>query len=288
MPPAERNSHPLSDDDLASLEDIESDLDLTSLDELEWELQNMNGRATVSPPEKNAAAESAAIDSLLGELDLEDVGVEAAPEVEEDEVIEEVTEEDLEAVEASSVRSAAYQMQDAEQSEAVELDPAEAATKPADPAPVRAVRTSASKSKGKPVVRDLSALPAETFVLLTDLDPGLDMEAYKDGVICSRPSTKKVAEKFDNLFVSLARGVEPSHYVMRCFEKLVATGTASLPDLVTHLNTTCGYTIGTARAQAGQIVALFPLVGIATRSGNTLTLNATSAVAEKLKNMRSA
>lgn len=44
------------------------DLDLSSLDELIYELNNMNGRACVAPPKRDEAAELAAVEAELDAL----------------------------------------------------------------------------------------------------------------------------------------------------------------------------------------------------------------------------
>lgn len=282
MPPDQKNNHPLSAIDADNLEDIESDVDFTSLDELEWELNNMNGRASVTPPERDGAAELAAIDNMLEDLDLDDVGVEASDEMDDPDVIEDISEDEERALQAEAVRNAAYRMQDEEADEAaVDM---EAPEKVAEPPKVRAVKRTTTASAA-PIVRDLSALPAELFVLFKtqNLESFDDLENNKRDVMTLRPTAKKVGEKFDNLFISLGRNVLPSTTVVQCFQKLLLTGVASSADLITHLRTTSGYTPGTASAQAQQVMALFPAVGLAHRKGSTLELNADSCIAERLK-----
>lgn len=87
-------------------DDDASDVDFTSLNELEWEFQNMNGRASVTPPPRNVVAELAAIDAMLEDLDLSEDEPQAALSTEEPEAT-------AQADRSAEVRRAAYEAQDA-------------------------------------------------------------------------------------------------------------------------------------------------------------------------------
>src|SRR5262249_20806810 len=104
---------------------------------------------------------------------------------------------------------------------------------------------------------------------------------------------KKIADKFDNVLTELAAGKAPSVYTMACFRHLHAHGTATQTDLVAALKATKvkndkiakgsgTYSDGTARSQAGQIMELFRVLGVANRERQTLTLRSDSLIAEKL------
>lgn len=170
--------------------------------------------------------------------------------------------------------------------EAYEEQPV-AATGVAAPAKVRKART--PREPKIRATRDIGALPVETFALVIG---NLADERNKTAVLALRPTQKKIGDKFDNLFLSIAAGKKASVYTMACFATLIEKGEVTQSDLVTSLKATLsvsgkhkgtGYHDGTARSQAGQIMALFAVTGIATRVKQTLTLNADSALVPKMK-----
>ena len=118
-----------------------------------------------------------------------------------------------------------------------------------------------------PSKKSLNALPASAFVLTNDFDG--DLEANKVAVLGRRPTQKKIGEKFNNLFASIARGANPSVYVTTAFDVLNKTGTMTSIDLVAALRAV-PLSEGTARSQAAQIMNLFDAVGIAKRDKQTL------------------
>ena len=75
---------------------------------------------------------------------------------------------------------------------------------------------------------------------------------------------KKSREKAINLFTSLNAEKRPSVYTVAAAQFLQKEGQFTLKTLTDHFLER-GYQIGTARRQAGEMVALFPAVGIATR-----------------------
>ena len=110
---------------------------------------------------------------------------------------------------------------------------------------------SASATKTPKIERDLSSLPDATFALTTGDEPN------KSAVLALRPTQKKIAEKFENLFISLNAGRQPSVYTMVCYRAAkAAPGAIKMADLVAALQAS-GYSTGTARSQAGQIATLF-------------------------------
>lgn len=204
------------------------------------------------------------IDLALGELNLDEAG-------DTTEVIETLNEADEAALDVEIEKEKAY---DAQEVTTTDVTPAE----PAKPA--KAAKEKAEKKERTP--RDINALPDDVFTV------SKSAPADKAAVIATRPNQKKVAEKFDNLFQSLAAGKRPSVYVMACFDALVAAGEVKSTDLVATLKATSskkgsGYSEGTARSQAGQIMNLFATVGIAVREKQTLKINQDSAIVEKLK-----
>lgn len=128
--------------------------------------------------------------------------------------------------------------------------------------------------------RDLSSLPNEAFILTNGAAPE-DLAANKAAVIAAMPAIKKVAEKYENVLSCLSVGKLPSVYVVSCFKLLREKGTVHSVDLVAQLKAQ-KYSDGTARSQVGQIMALFPLLKIAERSGQTLTINPNSKLASQM------
>lgn len=143
----------------------------------------------------------------------------------------------------------------------------------------------AKASSAPAAPRDLSALSDGAFVLT--LAPPADLAANRASVMASRPGQKKIAEKFDNLILSVAAGKSPSKYTMDCFRALQAKGTITQSELVAalrSLNSNRGsvYSEGTARSQVGQFMVLANALGIATRSKNVLVVNPDSAFADAM------
>lgn len=251
------------------------------------------------------------LDLALADLNLDDdlemtAITETVEEVEEPaEVIEELEgldEEDERAIAAMTVKEEVYGEQETtatmeDAPEPVE-EPAKAVKAPK--APKAAKAASAAKTAKPKIERDLTALPAELFKLLETASPS--DEAHKLTVISYRPTQKKIGEKFDNVFQALNAGRAPSVYIMDCFAALDAAPGKSLSskDMIAVL---CGtdkrttsakpgssttYVQGTASSQVGQIMALFPVLGVANRSGMILTLRGDSTIATHLRALAAA
>lgn len=152
-----------------------------------------------------------------------------------------------------------------------------------DPTPVPTTAPSKPARQKKAVVASTPRLPRKS---LGDLDESvfeivIGAPVNKAAVIAARPSQVKVAEKFDNLFLALAAGKEPSSYVTTALKVLTKTGTMTSADLIAAYKAD-DLSDGTARSQTGQIMELFNVVGIALRSGQSLTLRQDSSVAKRL------
>ena len=95
---------------------------------------------------------------------------------------------------------------------------------------------------------------------------------------------KKVGEKFVNLISHFANGAPLSVYTVIALRELLTKGEITSQHLHgTYLdNTTRSYGTGTASAQSGQMMQLFPLLEIADRNGQTLTLKPEAPMAIKL------
>lgn len=219
----------------------------------------------------SAAAQLETVEQALGELEMADLGTDEV--IEALEPIAEMDAEQERTVEAAIARSEVY-----EESEA----PALLTESTETIAPAKKAKTIGG---AKRTPRDVNTLDASAFVLSTTAPA--DLEANKVAVLSKRPKQVKIAEKFDNVLSALAVGKAPSIYVTTCFQTLLAAGTVKSADLVAAIQASTtkiggAKKIGTARSQAGQIMFLFDLLGIAIRTGNTLTLNGDSALAVKL------
>ncbi len=224
-----------------------------------------------------SGAELEAIGAALDDLEidgLDDGAIEEAVEAESDVQVADAL-ADLDVLDDAD--EAALELIDAKDAHYAEQEGAEAELEA--PAKVKKTKKAAApkepKAKKEPSVRDPANLPDSEFVLI------VGQEADKAGVLSLRPKQKKIAEKFDNLFTALARGAKPSTYVMDCYAVLKAKGEVTGVELVAALKAE-GYTDGTARSQAGQIMELFRVTQIAFREKGQLTLNPNSVIAERL------
>lgn len=123
----------------------------------------------------------------------------------------------------------------------------------------------------------LHRLPNEIFQLATEMPS-------RSRVLKRRPKQKKVAAKFDNVFEALALGEAPSTFTLQAFQQLDSKKRVTQADLVRAFRME-GYSDGTARSQANQMMTLFPSLGIATRVKQTLFLNK-SKIADRLRDYR--
>lgn len=245
------------------------------------------------------------VEELLKDFDVEEV--EAAPAVEliDDEELDEelsaaVESDEIEDLTLDAEMEATLAIEDAKgdaygEVAADEVAPAAAApTEKKAKAERKAREPRVAKAKAAPIVRDLSAIDPSFFQL--SLGDTTTDAAYRTSVIARRPTQKKIAEKFDNVFISVAAGREPSVYVMDLFKILDADKTIDSKTLVAKMEkigkrigiTGVTYNVSTARSQVGQIMELFPALGIATRTGQTLSMNGDSVIAERLRKLAGA
>lgn len=216
-------------------------------------------------------------DQLLGELDaIAGPVVEAAPVEIEDLVLPELTDEDLAAISLGETRAEVYQAQSDEAGVTL-ADPAAPVA-----APAKKARAPKAAGTARPrTERDLNNLPDHVFQR-HPLEPN---DQAKADVLAKKPAQVKVAEKWENLFVALNAGAGLSKFTVTGFTLLKQNGTLTNTDLVAAMKADPNVGDGTARSQSGQIMALLPLVGVATRTGQTLTLRSDSVIADKLTAM---
>lgn len=283
-------------------DDLNGDRAELTDEELEKEFAEMDMIATETPRAADQEAEIGAIIDALDALDLsaDDDSAETGPVTSLDALEElvlsapEVTAEPEDVIEDD----ADTESLDPEEQRALELDllkveayEAEAGEVAAT-APVTPLATTPAKTPKAPraaatprTPRDLSALPDDAFQLFEGSVPN------PAAVRSLRPTQKKVAEKFDNLFLSLHAGKKPMNYTLDLFKVLEdLSGTATSEQLVKGLmgkpkSDGSTYSIGTARSQVGQIMTLFATVGIATRTGQTITLKPNSVLAAKMRKL---
>lgn len=151
----------------------------------------------------------------------------------------------------------------------------EAETKPAKaPKATKTAKTAAATKEPKAPKEAKPAKPQREAAR-----DALGAEAYDAilAVIADPKVAKKVVDKAENLLDFAAGRRALSTYTRVTLDALVKSGATTSTELVKLLESR-DYSPGTARAQAQQMMALFPLVGVAGREKSALTLNETSPV----------
>ena len=248
---------------------------LDEIDELSRELAKMPD--THIATNANSAYTAADINDILDDLDLE-----AATSDFEEEVIQEHDDDFLDDIDLKMSLKDNYAQQ-----EAVGADP-----EAEPPVSTKKARTKSTTPRvSKPAVeRDLTKIPDEFFVL-DEGDPksfATVSSEHRELTMKFRPAQKKVAEKFDNLFVSLAAGKMPSIFVVEAFKLLEKEGALSTGMLVVHYTSGAAGTVylkGTAQSQAGQIMHLFRALGVIRANGMVYELNKQSTIAFRLRDL---
>lgn len=274
----------------AALDDL--DLAMSSTEEIIEEIEEITEGAIEEVIEASAEetaddeALNAAIEEATAEIENEVQVVEGVPKQDaiDDLVLAELTESDLQAIEAKAAREEIYSTQESDittvETTAFAKAPKKASAEPKE----KKERKSAAASPRAP--KDIATIDPAHFVLEADAAPAdqAAAEQLRANVIALRPNQVKIAEKFDNVFGALSVNKAPSVYVMAAFETLDAKGSMTSTEIAGTFKAK-GHTDGTANSQSGQIMALFDVLKIATRTKNTLTLNPKSAIAAKLRAM---
>lgn len=247
-----------------------------------------------------ANAEAEAVMAALSDLAFEStevaqeeiIGDETVVAVGDEAIIEELKieahdEEFLDDLDLHIKRQEAYESQTATEMPDIEATRlANEADAPIKVVKVRgASKTPRAASTTPRVKSDLASIDARVFQLsdLVTYD-ATGLEENKATVIASRPTQVKIAEKFDNLFMALNANRKPSTYVMQAYQALAAKGEMTSVEIVAAFKA-AGLGDGTAQSQAGQIMVLFAVTGIAKRDGQKLTLLAESTVAKRLTDL---
>lgn len=254
-------------------------------------------------PAKNIATNAmpaddiAALDLALADFDLDDNDGEIIePDMTDEEADEltlagDVNEDVLMELDTKLEMQETYQEQEAAGS-IEDIDGAKAAgEKPAKKTSKEKKASTASAGAKTRTPRDINVVPDLFFVLTTGTDPA-DMSTdelaeHRTDTMLLKPTQKKVAEKFENLFTALSVAKAPSRYTMMAFSVLDAKKSMTSTDLVGAYKA-AGLDEGTARSQAGQLMNLFAAVKIADRAGQTLTLRSDSLLAERIRNLPAA
>lgn len=194
----------------------------------------------------------------------------------------EVAEVDLEMLDAEAtaaeIKSSAYAEQEAPVAANDDEAPIVATTTAAKSKTTRAPRVSRAAG-GKSSAVLASVMPAEALLKAACLvsgdveDPAL-VDALKTNV---DSLAKKVGDKAVNLLRNASDPRKLQNYTRLGLEFLIENGAASSKTLTDMLQAK-GYTIGTARSQANQLMALLPALKVADRSGRNLALNADSTL----------
>ncbi|MDE4297166.1 hypothetical protein PXK56_18435 [Phaeobacter gallaeciensis] len=251
-----------------------------------------------------SSAQEAEVNAALAELDLESIealetvtGIDELEMAGEGVVQEPEDEPEGEPETAEAANADAIVSEDELDELEMEVDKAEAYASQESAAvgasadgSIKKEGTTTPKKSGAPrastprTPRDMASVPAEHFVLTGDATAMSDEDksASKAAVMAATPGQKKVAEKFENVFQSMAAGRAPSKYTMTAFAALDASGTATSAEIIAAFKTS-GVGEGTARSQCGQMMALFPVLGVAERDGKSLKLKADSNIAAYLR-----
>lgn len=108
--------------------------------------------------------------------------------------------------------------------------------------------------------------------------PDADLNALIDGRVNAIDGLpKKVGEKVINVLQHLSSGVTISCFTRMALDLLKSKGTISTKD-IRDAYLKRPYSAGTSNAQSSQMMAVLPFLGIATKSGNTLTIDQDSAL----------
>lgn len=150
-----------------------------------------------------------------------------------------------------------------------------------------APRMSLDTHKASEIITTRLGADAHTqFTLITTKKPRADIQKKNMASTLTVIDTldKKTREKAVNLFTSLAAGKKPSVYTVSALGFLKKAGQFTQKELTDHF-LGMGYKIGTARRQAGEMVSLFPVVGIASREaerGSPVVFNTASDIAARI------
>jgi len=218
------------------------------------------------------------LESLIGDATTVTAVASAEVEAANDEI-------DLEEIEsvavAQATKEAAYAEQEPEQADPnSNVTPIAAAKtkKSSTPRPSRAAGAKASAVLTSVIKEDDQLLKAAMLVTTDQEDPALvdQLKSVVDGL------AKKVGDKAVNLLRNQSEPKKLQNYTRLGLAHLIEEGSTS-SKMLTDAFQKAGYTLGTARSQANQLMALLPALKVADKSGKNLTLNADSSIVANFK-----
>lgn len=227
----------------------------------------------------------------LAELLAEETSAPAAdlaPEISAD-LLEAIEEQALQQIEVEEVKAAAYEEQEAVAELKASTAKKSTPTVVGDAAKAKAPKSAAtpktgstaSMKKSEAIVHKLGESRYETFCLTTEM-AALDKSALNakiDELVAEVDVlAKKVGEKVLNMACAVNGKEQLSVYTKIAIDLLKSKGSFTASEL-RDVYLARPYSAGTASAQGSQMYTLLPFMGIATRSGNTLTLNPESVLA---------
>lgn len=193
-----------------------------------------------------------------------------------------VAEINLEEIEAAATveatKSAAYAEQPGEETE---VTTAAASGKSAAPRAARPSRAAGASPFDvvKAAVNDDEALQRVAMLVTAD-EPSAEL--VDDLAKTINNLAKKVGDKASNLLRHKSQPAKLQKYTRLGMDLLIDKGSVTSADLTKHLQSS-GYTIGTARSQANQLMSLLPALKIADKSGRTIAIRPDSVIAQQYK-----
>jgi len=233
----------------------------------------------------NDAAAGDDLDELLSELSAAESD-ESLPAL----VLDEVEDAALTSLEIEVAKDAAYAAQEAAAELAVKTNKVVATEKPKEKSAKKAAKpntgSTATLLKSAAVRHKLGEACYEVCILDTQMAAltGSDLKAAVDQVIDGTDQLpKKVGEKVLNLLCAVNGKDNLSVYTKIAIDLLKEKGDAGMTALdLRQKYLERPYSSGTSSAQSSQMFQLLPYLGIATRSGQTMTISKDSVLADLL------
>lgn len=183
------------------------------------------------------------------------------------------------------LRKLAQEEQEEQQEPVAATTPAES---PKNKAPqTRRIATMGMK-KSEALVKALGNRAADFLTInLSDADlPDAERQAKIDELLATIDDSKKtpikIQEKVINFYAHLSNGAQLSNYTVMAIQLLVKDGELTSKTLKDAYEAR-PYSQGTASSQATQMMKLLPLLGLAVRNGQKLTINPDSVLLPSLK-----
>lgn len=169
---------------------------------------------------------------------------------------------------------------------APELDVRSTEMTGADPTPLPSAKSQAAETESKSQKAKTERAPAKPRFTLEGKDEAFYAAAGLESEVFTAAFEKapvKAKDKILNLLNWFSGGPEISIYTVIAMRHILdaTTATSNSIKLALMSNPDKPYPLNTASTQAGQMMAVFPATGIATRDGGNLTLNKESPIVKK-------